>query len=71
MCKQGLAAEPRTIGEHVKRKRLQKHLFQADLAKVIGVDVGSVRNWEQGVHKPAEASMPRIIAWLGYNPSSF
>ena len=66
--KQAVAIKPSTVGEHVKRKRLQHHLFQVDLAKLFGVDIGSVRNWEQGVHQPAGASMPRIIAWLGYDP---
>ncbi|MGA2140658.1 MAG: hypothetical protein ABSH14_17540 [Verrucomicrobiia bacterium] len=59
---------PNTIGEHVRRRRLQLHLFQADLAKLFGVDLGSVRNWEQGIFQPADTSMPRIIAWLGYDP---
>jgi transcriptional regulator with XRE-family HTH domain len=55
----------------VKRKRLQQHLFQADLAKLLGVDIGSVRNWEQGNFQPAETFMPRIIAWLGYDPTRY
>lgn len=57
-----------TVGEHVKRKRLQQHLFQKDLAKLFGVDLGSVRNWEQGIFQPAETSMPAIVKWLGYDP---
>lgn len=69
--KQASAVKPRTVGEHVRRKRLQQHVFQADLAKLFGVDIGSVRNGEQGIHQPAEAYMPRIMAWLGYDPRSY
>jgi DNA-binding transcriptional regulator YiaG len=70
MCKQASPVEPKTLGEHVRRRRLQLHLFQADLAKLFGVDIASVRNWEQGVFEPAKAIEPRIIAWLGYDPKS-
>ncbi len=34
------------------------------MALTVEVDIGSVRNWEQGIFQPAETSMPRIIAWL-------
>ena len=34
-----------SIGQHIRRRRLQLHLFQADLAKLFGVDIASVRNW--------------------------
>jgi DNA-binding transcriptional regulator YiaG len=43
-------------------------LFQADLAKILGVDVASIRNWEQGVLRPAKIMEPRIISWLGFDP---
>jgi Helix-turn-helix len=66
--KQAIAIKLRTVEEHIKRKRLQQHLFQADLAKLFGVLLGSVRNWEQGIFQPAETSMPRIIEFLGYDP---
>lgn len=45
MCKQAVAVKPKTIGEHLKHKRLQQYLFQADLAKLLGVDIDSVRHW--------------------------
>ena len=63
-----LSTKPNTVGEHIRRRRLQLHLFQADLAKLLRVDIGTIRNWEQGVYQPAESLMPRIIVWLGYDP---
>ena len=68
MCKQASVAEPKTIGEHIRRCRLQLHLFQADLARLLGVDIASVRNWEQGVFEPAKTVESLLIGWLGYNP---
>ena len=63
-----MPSKPNTIGEHIRRRRLQLHLFQADLAKLFGVDIGTIRNWEQGVYQPVESLMPCVIVWLGYDP---
>ena len=63
-----VTVEPITIGEHLKRRRLQLHILQIEAAKQLGVHLGSIQNWEQGLFQPAEASIPRIIAWLGYDP---
>jgi len=45
-------------------------MFQADLAKHLGVDRISVQNWERNVYSPAKTIIPRIIAWLGYDPNA-
>jgi len=60
--------EANTIGDHLKRRRLRLHLFQADVAKLLGVDIGSVRKWEENISQPAQISLFRIIDWLGYDP---
>jgi DNA-binding XRE family transcriptional regulator len=59
---------PKTIGEHLKRRRLELHPFQADLAKMFGVDPMSIVNWEKNTYQPAERLMPAIVKWLGYDP---
>jgi len=65
-CTQVVPAEPKTIGEHIKKRRLQLHLMQSDLAKFFGVHKGSIQNWERGVYEPAGRFIPRIVGWLGY-----
>jgi DNA-binding XRE family transcriptional regulator len=42
----------RTLGEHVKKWRLEQGLFQRDLAKLIGVNEMTIVNWEKGGAKP-------------------
>lgn len=61
-------AQPKTIGEHIKRRRLELRLLQRDVAGQIGVHHESVKNWERGVLKPMIRHLPRIIEFLGYNP---
>ena len=61
--------EPTTIGEHVKKKRLQLGLTQGQVAKRLSVCSASVTNWENGDNQPADApTLQRIIRLLGYDP---
>ena len=40
--------EPKTLGERLKKRRLELHLFQKDVAKLIGTDTATIQNWERG-----------------------
>jgi transcriptional regulator with XRE-family HTH domain len=60
---------PQTIGEHVKKRRLQLKLTQKAVARLLGVTQFSVINWERGDFQPRRArTLARIIAFLGYDP---
>jgi DNA-binding XRE family transcriptional regulator len=67
-CTQVVPRKPRTIGDHIKRRRLELHLFQSDVAKQLGVDIASVQNWEHNAYQPVKRFLPRLINWLGYVP---
>jgi len=67
-CTQEAPAQPRTIGEHLKKVRIERHLFQQALAKLLKVDRGTIQNWERGITTPAIQFIPRIIGFLGYDP---
>ena len=57
-----------SIGDHIKKKRIDLNLFQKDVAKLIGVKEESVYNWENNYSKPKIYLHPRIIKFLGYVP---
>ena len=57
-----------TIGDHIKKKRLDLNLTQNDVAKQIGVKEESVYNWENNRSKPKIYLIPNIIEFLGYVP---
>jgi transcriptional regulator with XRE-family HTH domain len=63
-----IPVEPKTVGDHIRRRRLGLKLFQKDVAAQIGVDVTSIRNWESNTSQPSLEYMPAIIQFLGYNP---
>ncbi len=60
--------DPRTIGEHLKKRRLLLGLTQKDAAKVLGVNPWTVLNWEIGRFTPPMRSIPATLGFLGYDP---
>jgi DNA-binding XRE family transcriptional regulator len=64
----GYPANPQTLGEHLKKRRIDLALFQKDVAQRIGASVASVWLWENNQAQPEVKWTPAIIAFLGYNP---
>jgi DNA-binding XRE family transcriptional regulator len=59
---------PTTIGEHIRKRRLDLNLFQKEVAKIIGVSEDSVTYWETSRSYPQIRHIPSIVSFLGYNP---
>jgi transcriptional regulator with XRE-family HTH domain len=60
---------PSTIGEHLKKRRLDLGLRQHDIAVLLGVCKGTLENWEQGLNEPEVRFLPAIIGFVGYDPN--
>jgi transcriptional regulator with XRE-family HTH domain len=60
--------EIKTLGDHLRKRRLDLGLLQKQAAKLIGVEVSTLRNWEGQRNTPALPGIPGIIRFLGYNP---
>src|SRR5262249_6297861 len=61
--------EPQTIGEHIKKRRLELGLTQKAVARTLKVSQFSVINWERGDFQPSNVStLHRIVKFLGYDP---
>ena len=52
----------------MKRRRLELHLMQTEVARRLGVHKGSIQNWEREVGQPGIRQLPAIIEFLGYDP---
>ena len=60
---------PQTIGEHLKRERQLRKMFQRDVAKELGINQWTLIGWEKGTKQISQPSFfPRVIEWLGYDP---
>ncbi|MDT5261369.1 MAG: hypothetical protein QOC61_373 [Acidobacteriota bacterium] len=57
-----------TLGDHLRAKRLDRGLFQKQVADKIGVEVTSIYNWENNRGEPAVRFIPRVHLFLGYCP---
>lgn len=60
MPPKGCPMETLTFGEHIRKKRLDRGLFQIEVARIIGVTESTVWNWEHGT-EPELRHMPKII----------
>ncbi len=60
--------EPQTLGEHVRKRRLELGLTQRQAAERLGVSPWTVLNWEKNHTEPPIESIPAIIRFLGYDP---
>jgi transcriptional regulator with XRE-family HTH domain len=60
--------ECKTLGDHLKRRRLQRGLRQIDVAPILGIDNFTLGNWEKGATEPMVWYYPAIMDFLGYCP---
>jgi len=65
--KHGYPLKVRTIGDHLKKRRLDLGLLQKQAARELGTNQWSLRSWEQG-RMIRIRFYPAIIRFLGYNP---
>jgi len=59
---------PISIGDHIRKKRMELKLLQKDLARICGVSEDCITNWEKNRNTPQIQYYPRIINFLGYLP---
>ena len=65
---QQIPLRPQTLGEQIKKHRLELHWLQTDVAAQIGVCSTSVSNWERGITSPSRRMTKKIQGFLGYTP---
>jgi transcriptional regulator with XRE-family HTH domain len=61
-------AQPKTLGEQIKKHRLELSWLQRDVAAKIGISSTSVSNWERGVTSPSRRMTKKIQEFLDYTP---
>jgi len=59
---------PKTIGDHIRKKRLDLKLLQKDVAKIFNVSEDCITYWENNRSKPLIYFYPDVIRFLGYCP---
>ena len=59
---------PISVGDHIRKKRLQLGLFQREVAQQLGVNPWTIMNWERSHTEPPISAIPEIIRFLGDSP---
>ena len=65
---QRIPLQPQTLGEQIKKYRLELHWLQRDVAARIGISSTSVSNWERGIISPSRRMTKRIQEFLDCAP---
>lgn len=61
----GYPKAPKTLGEALKKRRMDLGSLQREVATKLGVNEASVWNWEKGRTAPAKRFITRIRRFLG------
>ena len=62
----GYPEYPTTLGEHIRKRRMDEGLRLKDLAQRWDIDEGSLINWEKRGRLPSVAKRSLIDAFLGF-----
>lgn len=60
--------ELKTLGDQIRKRRLDLGLMQKEVAKIIGVTKGTVKCWERRKHIPHIRYYSKITKFLGHHP---
>ena len=60
--------ELRTLGQHLKKKRLDLGLLQREVAERLGVGKVCYELWEWNQTQPRARGLRAVLAFLGYDP---
>jgi DNA-binding XRE family transcriptional regulator len=58
----------KTLGDHLKKRRLDLKLLQKEVAEIIGVDEITIYYWENNRVEPSLLYIPDVIKFLAYIP---
>jgi len=60
-----------TLGDHIRKRRLDLGLWQKAVAATIGDTESTVTNWELNRVNPCLTYLPKMISFLRYTPPPF
>ena len=63
-------ADPRHIGEQIKKRRFELKMTAVQCRKTLRVDKSTLTKWEQGRHEPNEENLLKIAEFPNANLSN-
>lgn len=62
------STNPETIGDYLRLERHKRGLKKYETAALLKIDQNTLYQWENNICFPKAYLMPRILAFLGYDP---
>jgi transcriptional regulator with XRE-family HTH domain len=64
-------ANPTTLGEHLRKKRIDLSLSMTQLAKLLGLGITdtAIEKWEKNQNRPTQPHRQQIVKFLGFDPA--
>jgi DNA-binding transcriptional regulator YiaG len=65
-------SNPQTLGEHLRKKRIDMQLSMTQLADVLGLGItdSAIEKWEKNQNRPSEYHKQRVEQFLGFTLSN-
>ena len=60
----GYPIKPKTLGQKIRKRRMDLGLLQKDVARFVGVVIDTVTLWEKGRKEPSKRYLKRIEQFL-------
>lgn len=60
---------PKTLGEHLKKRRRELGLLQREVAARMGINHFTYINWERDKTEPVASQLRPVIQFLGFDPT--
>jgi predicted transcriptional regulator len=61
---------PKTLGEHLRKKRIDLSLSMTQLSEYLKLDVSdaTIEKWEKDISQPSKPYWNRIVEFVGFDP---
>jgi DNA-binding transcriptional regulator YiaG len=65
-------AHPKTLGEHLRKKRIDLSLSMTQLSHFLklGVSDATIEKWEKDISRPSAPYWKRIVEFVGFDPKN-
>lgn len=68
---QGYPTHPKTLGDYMRRRRMELRMLQKDVASFVGVSEDTITFWENNRTDPTAKYVSKIIQFIGIVPPIF
>lgn len=66
----GVSEPPKTLGDHLRRVRVDRKLTNVQVAHLLGVSYQTIEKWEHNRVAIGPSSRRKVVTFIGYDPEA-